>query len=173
MTLRELVPWKWGGLRRWEAEGSDVDVFRRQMDSLHQEIDRLFEDISGFGPRKSMLTRFWNRDVLMPEIDETEDEKAFYVAIELPGMAEKDVDVTMSGRTLTIRGEKKQEEEQTDRDFYRRERSYGAFRRTIELPGDVDESKIEASFTKGVLTIKLPKTEEAQAQIKHIEVKAA
>ena len=88
-------------------------------------------------------------------------------------MDEKDVDITLSGRLLTIRGEKKEDEKEEGKDFYRRECTFGSFRRTLELPGEVDESKIEASFKKGVLKIDLPRTEEAQKKIKHIAVKAA
>jgi HSP20 family protein len=109
----------------------------------------------------------------MPDIDETEDEKAFHVSIELPGMDEKDVHITLSGRLLTIRGEKKEDEKEEGKDYYRRERSFGTFRRTLELPGEVDESNIEASFKRGILKVELPKTKEAQEKVKHIAVKAA
>ena len=109
----------------------------------------------------------------MPRVDETEDEKGFHVKVELPGMDQKDVEVTMSDGMLTITGEKKQEEEETGKNFYRKERSFGSFRRVLPLPGDVDESRIEASFKKGILSIELPKTEEARKKVKHISVKAA
>jgi HSP20 family protein len=103
----------------------------------------------------------------------TDDEKAFRVAVELPGMTDKDVSVTVKDRLLTISGEKTEEKEKKDKDVYRRERAYGSFRRTIELPGDVDTGKIEAAFKNGVLTIDLPKTKEAQESVKKISVKAA
>jgi len=173
MALREIVPWKWGGLRHLESEDRPFAAMRRQMESIHQEMDRLFEEMAGERANQPLLPQLWGRESIIPEIDETEDDKAFHVSIELPGMDEKDVDITLSGRLLTIRGEKKQEEEQKEKDYYRKERSYGLFRRTVELPGDVDESKIDASFKKGVLTIELPKTEEAQQKVKHISVKAA
>lgn len=173
MTLREIVPWRWGGLRRWEPEEAPFGAFRRQMESLHREMDRLFEDMSSEPVRQTLNPQAWGRQLVMPDIDETEDDKAFNVSIELPGMDEKDVDITLSGRMLTIRGEKKAEKEEERQDYYRRERTFGSFRRTLELPGDVDESKIEASFRKGVLKIELPRTEEAQSKIKHIAVKAA
>lgn len=173
MTLREIAPWKWGGLRRWQREDEPFEGFRRQMESLHSEMDRLFGDIAGDTFRGSMFPEALGRELVMPQIDETEDEKAFHVSAELPGMDEKDVDITLSDRRLTIRGEKKRDEKEEGKDFYRRERSYGAFRRTIELPGEVDESKIEASFKKGVLRVELPKTIEAQKKIRHIDVKAA
>lgn len=173
MTLREIVPWRWGGLRRWEHDEGPFGSFRKQIEYLHREMDRLFDDMTGEQTSGYFTPMAWGREFTMPQIDETEDEKAFYVSIELPGMAEKDVDITLSGRLLTIRGEKKEGEKEERKDFYRRERRFGTFRRTLELPGDVDESKIEASFKKGVLHIELPKTKEAQAKVKHIDVKAA
>ena len=173
MTLREIVPWRWGGLRRWEPDEGPFGSIRRQMETLHKEMDRLFDEWPIETARPSFMPWAWGREFTMPNIDETEDEKAFYVSIELPGMDEKDVDITLSGRLLTIRGEKKEDEKEEGKDFYRRERKYGSFRRTLELPGEVDESKIEAYFKKGVLKIELPRTKEAQAKIKHIDVKAA
>lgn len=173
MTLREIVPWRWGGLRNWEPEEGPFGGFRRQMATLHKEMDKLFDDMSNEPFRGSFMPQAWGREMLMPTIDETEDDKAFHVSIELPGMDEKDVDITLSGRLLTIRGEKKVDEKEEGKDYYRRERNYGSFRRTLELPGEVDESKIEASFKKGVLKIELPRTAEAQKKIKHINVKAA
>jgi HSP20 family protein len=143
------------------------------METLHKEMDRLFDEMTSEPARRALFPQAMGRDLVMPDIDETEDEKAFHVSIELPGMDEKDVDITMSGRLLTIRGEKKEDEKAEGKDFYRRERNYGAFRRTLELPGEVDASKIEASFKKGVLRVELPKTKEAQEKIKHIAVKAA
>lgn len=173
MTLREIVPWRWGGLRRWEPEEGPFGTIRRQMETLHREMDRLFDEMTTETARPSITPMAWGREFAMPNIDETEDDKAFYVSIELPGMDEKDVDITLSGRLLTIRGEKKEDEKEEGKDYYRRERRFGSFRRTLELPGEVDESKIEASFKKGVLWVTLPRTKEAQAKIKHIDVKAA
>ena len=173
MTLREIVPWRWGGLRHWEPEQGPFGTIRRQMETLHREMDRLFDEMTRETGRPSFMPTAWGRELAMPNIDETEDDKAFYVSIELPGMDEKDVDVMLSGRLLTVRGEKKEDEKEEGKDYYRRERRFGSFRRTLELPGEVDESKIEASFKKGVLKIELPRTKEAQAKIKHIDVKAA
>jgi HSP20 family protein len=82
-------------------------------------------------------------------------------------------DITLSNGVLTVRGEKKREEEDKGKDFYRKERSFGAFRRSLPIPAEVDESKIDASFSKGVLCIELPKTEEARKKVTHIDVKAA
>ncbi|HZD52704.1 MAG TPA: Hsp20/alpha crystallin family protein [Woeseiaceae bacterium] len=173
MAPGDLVPWRWGGLRRWGREASPFESFRREMDSLHREMDRLFEGLLSEGARPSALSEIWARGEIVPQLDLSEDDKAFSIKIDLPGMDEKDVDVTLSDRVLTVRGEKKEEKETKEKDFYRRERASGTFRRSIEIPADVDGAKIEASFNKGVLTIRLPKTKEAQEKIKHIDIKAA
>lgn len=174
MALGELAPWRWGGLRRMQRDDRPFESFRREIEALHREMDRLFERVWGEAAESaSLLPEYWSRRELIPQLDVVEDDKAFQVNIELPGMDEKDVDVTLSDRVLTIRGEKKEDKETKEKDFYRRERAYGSFRRSIEIPAAVDTSKIEASFSKGVLKIILPKTKEAQEKIKHIEVKAA
>jgi HSP20 family protein len=167
MALGDLVPFRWGGLRRWEPDERPFEAFRHQMENLHRDMDRLFEGIWD-GERGA----FGSAEIV-PKLDMTEDDKAFRVCIELPGMDEKDIDVTLTDRLLTIRGEKKEEKETKDKDVYRRERTYGSFRRALEIPSDVDAAKIDASFKKGVLTIELPKSEEAKEKIKHISVKAA
>ena len=173
MKMREIAPWRWGGLRRWSHDDEPAGGFRQQMDALHTEMDRLFDEMLNESWSGSLFPRSTRRELVMPVIDETEDDKAFHVSVELPGMDEKDVDITLADRRLTIRGEKKQDKEEKGKDYYRRERNYGAFQRIIDLPGDVDESRIEAAFKKGVLSIELPKTKEAQEKIKHIAVKAA
>jgi HSP20 family protein len=173
MTLKDIVPWRWGGLRHWNEEDRPYESFLREMDSLHKEMDRLFEDFWKGSGSHSFMASPWHRGELTPRVDETEDEKAFHIKVELPGMDEEDVDITLSGGVLIIRGEKKREEEEKGKDFYRQERSFGSFRRSLPIPVDVDEGKIEANFRKGVLFIELPKTEEARKKIKHIPVKAA
>jgi HSP20 family protein len=172
MAVGDIVPWRWGGLRRWEPEARPFESFRREVDALHREMDRLFEGMWGEGAGPLPMLE-WARGEVVPQLDVTEDDKAFHVKVDLPGMDEKDVDITMSDRMLTIRGEKKEEKEAKEGDYYRRERACGTFRRSIEIPAAVDTSKIEASFSKGVLTIELPKTKEAQEKTKHISIKAA
>ena len=172
MAIGNLVPWRWGSLRSFDEDRS-FDAFRAEMDSLHRSIDRLFADSwnGGFGP--SLLSDAWATAKITPSLDVVDEDKGFRVTIELPGMTDKDVAVTVNDRTLTVRGEKKEEKEKKEKDVFRRERAYGSFRRTIELPGDVDTAKIEAKFKDGVLTIDLPKTKEAQERVKQIPVKAA
>jgi HSP20 family protein len=172
MAIGNLVPWRWGSLRSFDEDRS-FDGFRAEMDSLHRSIDRLFADAWGGNFAPSLLSETWTTGKITPSLDVGEDDKSFRVSVELPGMSDKDVAVTVDDRTLTIRGEKKEEKEKKDKDVFRRERAYGSFRRTIELPANIDSAKIEAKFKDGVLTIDLPKTKEAQERVKQIPVKAA
>jgi HSP20 family protein len=160
-------------LRRLDPEDRGFDFFTRDIESLHRGIDRLFEDVWGGRAGTSLLPELWSRRDVVPQLDVTEDEKAFHVTIELPGLDEKDVNVSLADRVLAISGEKKAEKEEKDKNAYRRERAYGSFRRALELPGEVDAERIEAKFNKGVLTIDLPKTKEAQQKATKIPVKAA
>lgn len=145
------------------------DIWR----SLRTEMDRLFENFTGrFGVMPFFPSRFdTSLSLPSPAVDITEEEGAFKVSAEVPGMEEKDVEVSLSGDTLTIKGEKRQEREEKGDNLYLSERSYGAFQRSFSLPENVDREKIEASFAKGVLTVTLPKS--AKAAPKKIEVKAA
>lgn len=135
-----------------------------------------------FDEMRRMMEDFWMTpfeefgrwgDGFVPKVDVKEEEKEILVSAELPGMDQKDIDVTVTNDSVRISGEKKQEEEKEEKGYYRRETSYGSFERTIDLPAEVDESKAEAEFSKGVLTIRLPKSEEAQAKQKKIKIKSA
>ena len=106
----------------------------------------------------------------VPDVDVTETEKEFRLTAELPGMDEKDLEVTYVDGGLTIKGEKRVEREEQDGDSYRSERQFGAFERTIPLPLDINADKAKASFKKGVLSITLPKTEEARSNKKTIPI---
>ncbi len=108
-----------------------------------------------------------------PAMDLVEKDKEYEITAELPGIDEKNVEIKLSNNTLTIKGEKQEEKEQKDKDYYLSERRYGSFQRSFQLPEGVDVDKIDASFAKGVLTVKLPKTAEAHKAEKKITVKAA
>lgn len=161
------------GVRRWTGiDENPFDMFFKGRSSLHREVDRLFEDLLSNGGAPSLLTP-WAEAVLSPLVDETEDERAYHIEVELPGMDQDDVDVSYADGILTISGEKKDEKEEKRKRYYRLERSFGAFRREVAIPVAVDDSNIKASFKKGVLNIELPKTKEAQAKPKKINVKSA
>lgn len=150
-----------------------MESFQREMMDLQDRMNRVLDDFWFSGSGLRMSPERWMRGELMPEVDQSQDDKSYHIRIELPGLDKKDVDVSLSDGLLTIRGEKKQQEEEKDKDFYRRECSFGSFRRSLPIPGEVDESKIKASFDKGVLHIDLPKSEAAKKKVKHIDISAA
>jgi len=119
---------------------------------------------------------FWGSEasfgVTVPAVDVIEDDRGYKITAELPGLDQKDIEVSVTGDVLVIKGEKRQEREEKDKNRYLSERSYGAFQRNFSLPDGIDRDKINADFAKGVLTLTLPKTAEAQKQQKKIEVKA-
>lgn len=151
-------------------------VLSSQLAGLHKEVDRLFEDFMGdFRPWRSGI-RLWDQgnEELVPKINVSETDKEVQVTADLPGIDEKDIEVTLSDGILSIKGERKAEKEEKDekKSFHRIERSYGLYRRSIALPCEVEENKIKADFAKGVLTIKMPKSAKAKSKVKKISVKA-
>jgi HSP20 family protein len=155
-------------------ETTTPDVWR----SFRSEMDRLF-DRFGFPSLRRMfdMEPAWRPassfSFSVPAIDMSEDENAYKISAELPGLEAKDVEVSVSGNTLVLKGEKRQEKEEKDKNYYFSERAYGSFQRAFDLPASVDRDKVAADFSKGVLTITLPKTPEAQKPQKKIEVKSA
>lgn len=154
------------------------DVWR----SFRGEMDRLFDRFTGNFGFPSLRRMFdiepaWQPmssfGFSAPPIDISEDDKSYKVTAELPGLDIKDIDVTVAGDTLLLKGEKRQEKEQKDKNYHFSERAYGTFQRAFELPASIDRDKIAADFSKGLLTITLPKTPAAQQQQKKIEVKSA
>ena len=153
----------------------------RPFESLRREVDRLFDEFDGgFGrlpTRRSLfdLEPIWRRQAAwpaVPAVDVTEKENAYEITAELPGMDDKNVELKLANGVLTIKGEKTEEKEEKKKDYHLSERRYGSFERAFQVPDGVDADKIEASFKKGVLTITLPKTPQAQAKQKKIAVKA-
>ena len=150
--------------------------------SFRTEMDRLFDRFAGDFGLPSLSRMFDVRPTLQlassfslptPAMDVTEDADAYKLTAELPGMSEKDIEVAVSDGTLTLKGEKKQETEQKDKNYYMSERAYGSFERSFTLPEGIDRDKVGAEFAKGVLTITLPKKPEAKVAPTKIEVKAA
>lgn len=108
--------------------------------------------------------------IRMPSIDVYEEKDSVVVKAELPGMKKEDVEVSLAGETLTIKGEKKEDKEVKEDDYYRRERSYGLFSRTVSLPCDVKSEDIKASFKDGILEVRMPKTEEAKKKAISVKI---
>jgi HSP20 family protein len=155
-------------------ETSAPDVWR----SFRSEMDRLFDRVGFPSLRRMLDMEPAGRPMSMfsfsaPAIDISEDEKAYKISAELPGLDAKDVDVSVSGNLLVLKGEKRQEKEEKDKNYHFSERAYGAFQRSFELPASVEQDKIAADFSKGVLTITLSKTPEAQQPQKKVEIKSS
>ncbi len=112
-----------------------------------------------------------HRGTFSPSVDITENDREIRVSAELPGMDDRDIDITLGKDSLTIKGEKKEEKEDKGKDYYHLERSYGSFSRTIPLPVETETDKAEAHFKKGVLTINIPKSAKSIGEKKKITVK--
>jgi HSP20 family protein len=151
-------------------------------ENIRREIDRIFDRFHlgtwdlPFGRRAFDLEVPWPRAAgigLALAVDVVEKEKEYEITAELPGLDEKNIELKLSNGVLTLKGEKKEEKEERDKDYYMSERRYGSFMRSFQVPDGVDTAKIEAAFSKGVLTVKLPKTAEAQKSEKTIAIKAS
>lgn len=140
---------------------------------LRSEMDRLFDRFTaGFFPRATLVPRVGvEMDMLSPAVDIVEDPNAYKLTAELPGLVDKDIEVTISGHRLTIKGEKRQEHEQKNGNICLTERSYGAFQRSFMLPEGISDDKVVATFDKGVLTVTVPKA--VREHPKRVEVKPA
>jgi HSP20 family protein len=128
------------------------------MPGLKREMDRLFDRF--FEPDRGEFPATFGE--WAPSLDVSETKDAIVVKVEIPGMEPKDIQVTMQENVLTIKGEKKQEKEEKDERHHRIERSYGAFARSVRMPVGVDDSKVDAKFRNGLLTVTLPKTPAAK-----------
>jgi HSP20 family protein len=137
----------------------------REVSRLRREIDRLWEDF--FGPSRRAFEPM--AEAWMPAVDVSESGDKVTVKAEIPGMEAKDIEISMAGDTLTIKGVKKAEREEKEENYHLVERSYGSFIRSIRMPSPVDPDKIEANYKSGVVTITCPKKEEVKP--KAIDVK--
>lgn len=158
MTLRSLIPvGRESKLPRHEPFEPFI--------SLRREIDRVFDDLNRGFSWKTTATD------LVPNTDVIESDKEIEITAELPGLQEKDVQVNVADNVLTIKGEKKSEKEEKDKNYRLLERSYGSFSRSVELPAGTNPDAIKASISNGVLKVVVPKP--AAAQVKKVEIKSA
>ncbi|MDX9786683.1 MAG: Hsp20/alpha crystallin family protein [Desulfobacterales bacterium] len=184
MDIKKLAPWNW--FKQEEDAGKKMQVqhtgpqgqHHPLYHQIHQEFDRLFDNmVRGFWmPQTSLLESDFSQlghGILKPTLDIGSTEKEYAVTVEVPGVDEKDIKLELSDNTLTIRGEKKREQEEKEKDYYRLERSYGSFQRILSLPDDADQDNIQAGFKKGVLTITIPRKALPKPDVKRIEVKKA
>jgi HSP20 family protein len=130
---------------------------RGDLARLHGDMDNLFDSFFRGLDRPFSGYKAW------PAIDVAEEEDAILVRAEVPGCKADDIDISVHGNVLTISGQKKLSEEKKEKGYYHMESSYGSFRREINLPTDVNQSKVDATYENGVLSITLPKAEKAKA----------
>jgi HSP20 family protein len=163
MNIKKLLP---SASRAPESRGETAPVL-----SLQREINQLFDNFwRGFDrPLAGFLSE--RESVAEPCIDVAETDSGVEITAELPGLDEKDIEVSVSDDTITIKGEKKAEREEKKKGYYLAERSYGSFYRSLQLPAGIDGSKATAEFKRGVLTVTAPKSAEATSKVKKIDVK--
>ncbi len=158
MIIMTLI--RWNALRDVTPWHTDKDF-----EVMHREIDRMFNCFhSDAHDEEASKT-------LMPAVDIVERENDFNIKLELPGVEKKDVKITVQNNILTIKGEKKQENEKEGEDYHRVERSYGIFQRSFTLPSSVNSENIDASYDNGVLTLSVPKLEEPKPKETEVKLK--
>jgi HSP20 family protein len=166
MTINDLIPWK---------KSEKLPVRRQEASSIFQlnnDLNRMFESffenpwsLRPFDAFEANLSGF------MPRLDVSETDKEMIVSVELPGLDERDIQISLEEGVLIIGGEKKTEKQEKSHNFHRMERSYGSFTRQVALPVDVDENAVSATFKNGLLNVTLPKKQPSLTQGKRITVK--
>jgi len=153
-----------------KEEGREIGPYRPFFElSPFREMGRMFDELMG---RRRWFPSLWAEEmaVPVPAVDVYEEENEVVVKAELPGISKEDLDVNITDHTVTISGEKKKEEKIEKKDYYRLERSYGSFSRSVSLPEDVEIDKSKAKFKDGVLEVRVPRSEEAKKKKRKLEI---
>lgn len=164
MKLKKLLPERYG--KEWLSKRNELEG---PLVSFQREINRMFDDF--FDGISLSPSRVGRESFFVPRVNVSESDKEITVSAELPGVDEKDVEVTLDRGLLTIRGEKKEEKEEQGKGYYYAERSSGSFHREIPVPEGLDEKNVKASFNKGVLKVVIPLLPEASSGRKSIPIK--
>ena len=167
MSIKDLVPRI--GRKPLPVRREEADPFR----DFQRQMNHLFEDFFGSrSPAERETGLDWAPAAFTPRVDVSETDTEVKVSAEFPGMDEKDITVELQDDVLTLRGEKKSEQEEKGKSWYHREQSWGSFCRSVELPAGVDAGKAKAIFKKGVLTFTAPKRPDEQAKHKTVPIQA-
>lgn len=163
MKVKDLLP----DIVRKTRTDNDYPFYslQKEMNSLFDNFFRGF-DVAPRGFAAGMAG-------FSPSVDVKENEKEFIIKAELPGVEEKDIDVTVTNDSITIKGEKKEEKEDKDKNYYYMERSYGSFCRVIPLEAEIEADKAEARFKNGILDIKIPKNQSAREKGTRVAIKTS
>jgi HSP20 family protein len=159
MNMRTYLPTLWD---RDEKSPAALGSFRREIEKLLDDFSRGFHLPETLGQGNGID--------FAPDMDIKETDKEVVLSLELPGVEEKDIDVSASGQVISVSGEKKSESEAKTSDMYRSERSYGSFFRSLSLPFNINGDKVRAKLTNGVLTVTIPKPAEVIEKTKKIAV---
>jgi HSP20 family protein len=190
MNLQKLNPWNWFSHEDEERNQlQQVPVTRRDLPysshslsqtnpllRMHQEMDRLFDEaFSRFGfpstfTRPESLMDSSLETLYRPSLDIAGTNSGYQISLDVPGMNQADITIEISGDRLILKGQKEEKSENKDRQFYRVERNYGAFQRTLSLPDDANVDDITAKLENGVLKLEIPRVETASRNIKRIEI---
>jgi HSP20 family protein len=167
MNMRNLIPW--GRNTESQAQAVYREGGENPLLALHREVNRLFDDVvRGFDPRLPAAWPLASWSAGWPSVEVSETDKELRVTAELPGLEEKDIEVVLDDDVLILRGERRSETEDKERQYS--ERFYGRFERRIPLDTEVEQDKVKAAFASGVLTVTLPKSARAQAKSKRIAI---
>jgi len=192
MNLEKLKPWNW--FKHEENDngmGTRIPVSRSEVEnmpqaapgslmSLHRDMDRWFDDaFKSFG-MPSLASNLQPRampgislpDIYRPQIDVSGDSNCYEIKLDVPGLTESDISLEVKDDVLTIQGQKEERSEDKDKHYYRVERSYGSFQRTLALPDDAIGDEIKANLDKGVLRLEIPRRETAREEVKRISINA-
>lgn len=154
-----------------KAEPAQTPAPMDPFSAMRSEMDKVFENFLGRGwPSMPSLMKPSEEGFVVANMDIRENDKEIVIEAELPGMEEKDIDVSLKNGMLTIKGEKRSEEEKKEDDYHLTERRYGSIQRSFRVPETVDPDKVEASLEKGVLHVKMAKKPEATSAVKKISV---
>jgi HSP20 family protein len=164
MSVRDLVPWG----RSNQTPSIYRDVEQSPFLSLHREVNRLFDDVMRGFDLTSTFDHLSGVIAGWPNMEISDTGKSLRITAEVPGLDEKDIELLLEDGVLTLRGEKKSEAEDKERQFS--ERFYGRFERRIAVGPDIEQDKVDASFKNGILTVTLPKSERAQSKAKRIDI---
>ena len=180
MQIKDLIPWARENKAPEKGGAHPILQLQEEMNRVFESFwNRMDRSLPGFATSEQGTSALGGglfglpSGGTLPRSDVVETEEGIEVTLELPGLEQKDVEVTLTDDMLTVKGEKKVEKQDSKKGYYLSERSYGAFHRSIPMPPGVDTEKAEAVFRNGVLTVKLPQSEEARAKSRRIDVKSA
>lgn len=181
MDFGKLAPWNWFRHEDEEKETEKDKIVPVLHATTRTEVPRVWQDIHTEFDRVFDLMRrnispafkddeFFNMNLLAPSLDVASDGKEYSVKVELPGIEADDISIEYSGNTLTIKGEKRQEVEEKEKDYYHVERQYGSFQRLLNIPDDGDAENITSNFKNGVLSVTIPRKALPHKESKKIKV---